>query len=206
MQQDANKADQPSPLLGPHAWRSIRHKASQLVGIAGLRYQDRPDIEQELALRVWRAMPNFDPDIGCSGAFVATVIERAANSLLRLRSSRKRGIRHAHQSLAIGACMSGTGDDDTTRSARPCTVVSHETAVDLVQDVGTVIDHLPSELRELAEGLKHHSVTETARRAGISRSTIYARIGALRVAFEAAGLKNLSRSSDTSRAFCEVTR
>jgi hypothetical protein len=56
----------------------------------------------------------------------------------------------------------------------------------------------------LAEELKNGRIADIARRTGLSRSTIYARVAKLRAAFVAADLKNLSPPSDTSRAFCEV--
>src|SRR5512140_1240899 len=83
----------------PYLWRRVRRQAQRLIGKAGLTPADREDVEQELALRLWQALPGYNPDMGKCGAFVGTVLQRAAHSLLRLRTSRKRGGHCRHQSL-----------------------------------------------------------------------------------------------------------
>ena len=74
-------------------------RPSSLIGKAGLTPADREDVEQELALRLWQALPGYNPDMGKLRRFVGTVLRRAAHSLLRLRTSRKRGGHCRHQSL-----------------------------------------------------------------------------------------------------------
>jgi RNA polymerase sigma factor (sigma-70 family) len=194
-------------LLDREVWRQIRRQARQLIGKAGFRPADREDIEQELALRVWRSFPNFNPEAGCSAAFVATVLGRAANSLLRLRNSRKRGNGRQHRSLAIGHKSMADGFACDAMSHSICSSESsHEDKVDLAHDVAAVMAQLPAQLRKLAERLKHDNIASIARHDSVSRSTIYARLAELRRAFVAADLKNLSQASYTSRAFCEVNR
>ena len=200
------RTEQPNP-LNRENWRQIRRRAKQLVGKAGFRPADREDIEQELALRVWDGLRKFDPEVGQCGAFVTTVLERAANSLLRLRNSHKRGNGHTHRPLTIEYedPEEGAAGDETALalcSAEP----SHESVFDLAHDVAVVLDQLPPRLRELAEELKQRSVTEIVRRTDVSRSTIYKRITELRAAFTGADRKIFSQASDTSRAFREVNK
>ena len=200
------RTGQPNP-LNREIWRQIRRKAKQLVGKAGFRPADREDIEQELALRVWSGSRNFDPEVGHCGAFVTTVLERAANSLLRLRNSHKRGNGHGHRPLTIEYEDPEEGAaGDETALALCSTEPSHESVFDLAHDVAVVLDQLPPHLRELAEELKQQSVTEIFRRTDVSRSTIYKRITELRAAFTRADRKIFSQASDTSRALCEVNK
>jgi DNA-directed RNA polymerase specialized sigma24 family protein len=194
-----------APSLDRETWRRIRRKAKQLVGKAGLRQADREDIEQELALQVWRGLQNFQPGTGRPGAFVAMILERAANSLLRLRNSSKRGGRHVHQPLVSECEAPEESLHSAEASCALCsTDASHEAIFALTHDVNVVLGQLPPSLQRLAEELKHHTVAEVARGAGLSRSTIYARIAQLRAAFAAADLKNFPLRSDTSSPFCEV--
>ena len=199
------RTDRTAATLGPQACRAIRRKARQLVGRAGFRPGDREDIEQELALRLWQGLRNFNPEAGSPGAFAATVLSRAAHSLLRRRNCRKRGKGHVHLSLATeyedseGNVTGDQADLVLSSADRP-----HEVAFDLAHDVDVVLSQLPSHLRQLAEDLKHESVSQIARRAGVSRSTIYTRIAELRSAFLAAEHRKSSPPSDTRRAFCEV--
>jgi DNA-directed RNA polymerase specialized sigma24 family protein len=182
--------------------RRIRRKARQLVGMAGFRQADQEDIEQELTLRVWRSRAGFDPEMGSSAAFVTTVLSRAANSLLRLRNSRKRGPHHSHRSLAVEPRHPAEEMATTACSGAS----SQQHAIDLAHDVTAVVAQLPAHLRTLAEGLKHESISALARRDNVARSTIYLRLAELRRAFVAADLEILTRASDTSRALREVNR
>jgi RNA polymerase sigma factor (sigma-70 family) len=199
------RTDNAPSTLSPQVWRAVRRKARQLVGRAGVRPLDREDIEQELALHLWQALRNFNPEAGSPGAFVATVLARAGHSLLRRRNSRKRGKGHVHCSLTNeyedpeGNIMGDQTDLVLCDADRP-----HEIAFDLAHDVDVVLAQLPPHLRQLAEDLKRQKVSEIARRTGVSRSTIYTRIAELRSAFSAAERKKSPRSSDTRRALCEV--
>src|SRR5689334_8458675 len=69
----------------------IRRKARQLIGKTGFTLSDRPDIEQELAIKVVQCISRFDPTRGHWNAFVATVVERHVATILKSRRARKRG-------------------------------------------------------------------------------------------------------------------
>jgi RNA polymerase sigma factor (sigma-70 family) len=190
-------------ILCRHARHRIRRKARQLIGKAGLRWADRDDLEQELTLRLWRGLRDFDPALGSPGAFVATVLERAAHSILRLRNSEKRSCRYVRQ-LGPAPAMQNDGEPDESCGDIASPSASHEAAVDLTHDVAIVLQTLPSPLRALAEELKHRGISEIAVRSGCSRSTIYARVAQLRAAFRFADQENPRSESDTLSAFCEV--
>jgi RNA polymerase sigma-70 factor, ECF subfamily len=170
-------------ILCRHARQRIRRKARQLIGKAGLKPADREDLEQELALRLWRGLKDFDPSLGHSAAFVTTVLDRAANSILRLRNSIKRGSRHAHQVLLPPTIEEDDPDGGECSTEIGVSEVSHEATVDLVHDVAIVLSRLSPALRALAEDLKHRGITEIVASSGVARSTIYARIARLRAAF-----------------------
>lgn len=175
--------------LSRYAWRRIRRKAAWLAARPGFTRFDQEDIEQELALRLWQGLGNFDPAKGNAEAFITTVLRRAGNSLLRRRCSRRRGARRVHRTLD-GACRPDDeqliGEDPSARLSTPAS--SHEGAFDLVHDVAVVLEQLPSDLRDLASQLQRRSVTEVAQHMGLSRSTVYLRIRQLRARFAAAGL------------------
>ena len=59
-------------------------------------------------------------------------------------------------------------------------VVEAAARFELAHDVAVALAALPPTLRALAETLKRESVTQIARGQGVARSTIYARIVALR--------------------------
>lgn len=171
------------------ALRLVRRKARRLARCAGFTAADREDIEQELLLKLWEARDRFDPQLSHPHAFITTVVERAAASILRAQKAHKRGNQVAHTSLDEVACCHQ--DDPGGAVLAPCTP-SHQAAVDLACDVSELLSRLPSQLREVAELLASHSKRRIAKRLGISRRTLDRRIDALRSHFAAAGLDEIS--------------
>jgi len=141
--------------LSRYAWRCIRRKAAWMAARPGFTRFDREDIEQELALRLWQSLGNFDPTKGNSGAFIATVLRRVGNSLLRRRCSRRRGAGRVHWTLDR-LCQSDhgqlAGEDLFARLSTPAS--PHEVAFDVAHDVAVVLEQLPSDLRDLANQLQ----------------------------------------------------
>ena len=70
----------PADLLDRDAWRAVREKARWLVRRGGFAASDRPDIEQELAIQLWRGLPRYDPARGSRHGFVATILRRGGRA------------------------------------------------------------------------------------------------------------------------------
>ncbi len=68
----------------------IRRKTNQLIGQAGIRKQDRVDIQQELTLRLLQRWPYFNPNRAHRNVFTTTVIERFVATILRDKRAQKR--------------------------------------------------------------------------------------------------------------------
>ncbi len=191
-------------LLGRDAWRAIRRKARRLVARGGFAASDLEDLEQELAISLWRGLPSYDPALGSIRSFIATILHRAAATLWRSRSSQRRGNGLVYHSLDVTSDDAAQSLEEAMTSARSGATVPHDEAFDLAHDVALVIETLPPELKRVACQLKRLSVTEVAECENLSRSTVYARIRALRAYFAEAGFgKNLVKSSYTSGANCE---
>jgi len=185
-----------TPASGPltrYAWQRIRRKAAWLGARPGFTRFDREDIEQELAVRLWQGLKNFNPAKGNVEAFITTVLRHAGNSLLRSRCSRRRGAHRVHQPLD----EQGRVDHDYPVGEDPSLLPSssaglNEEAFELAHDVAVVLNRLSPELRNLADLLQRRSVTESAQHMGLSRSTVYARIRELRAHFTEAGLEKIT--------------
>jgi RNA polymerase sigma factor (sigma-70 family) len=174
----------PEPKLSQYAWQCIGRKAARLSCKPGFTRADRDDLAQELALRLWSALRNFDPARGKEQAFIATVLKRAGASLLRKSCSRRRGRRLKHLAIICAETNDLQRSADAELTCALCaTNGSSQKAFDLSHDVAVMMEHLPVKLRTLAEQLKEHSVTEIAERRGVSRFRIYAEIEVLRAQF-----------------------
>lgn len=160
----------------PVVRKMIAAKARRLVGQSGLRPHDRPDIEQDLAVRLADRLRAYDPARGTLEAFAAMVIEQAAANLVRERRAGKRT-----PPARPPAPPEDVPDPLANEDAR---------LSDLERDVAAVLAGLPGEQRALAESLMEASVSEVSRRLGLRRTTLYGRMKGLRAAFERDGLRD----------------
>jgi len=180
------------------AQRLIHRKAKQLCRTAGFTAADQEDLEQELTLWLLQRLDKFSPELGHENVFFTTVIERACSTILRQQTAEKRDPARLACSLnallddgdggkvELGETLSEDGRDAMTgRSAR-----GTEERLQMALDLETVIAKLPPHLRDLAQRLKHSSITEIAQQTGIPRSSINRRVGQLRQHFEEAGLRD----------------
>jgi RNA polymerase sigma-70 factor (ECF subfamily) len=188
--------DAPSTELQDLAGPLIRVKIRRLIGKAGLRQQDRSDLEQEVWTRLWPRLRAYDRRRGQPHGFLGTVIERILANLLRDRLAAKRDVRRvgslpqnvptAEGQAELGQTICQQEQDvRQRRSAR-----SETEQVEMTLDVAEVMTWLPKDKQELVEQLQHHSLAEIARRTKVPRSTLQSQMRKLRQLFEDAGLRD----------------
>lgn len=166
--------------------RAIRKKARQLVGHAGLRKQDREDIEQELMLELLQSWPSFDPQKAHRNVFVTTVIERTAAQILRDRRAQKRDFT---RSCSLEDLVEQEENSERCIAEREREWCRQNEQSDLAIDLNEILAKLPDELRDVAYLLKKsHSVTQVARELGVSSSTVKRRMLELRERLEEYGI------------------
>ena len=185
-----------TPLLGRFEFGIVRKKVRQIIGCAGFKKQDRDDLEQELIARLLQSLKSFDPDVAHRKSFVTAVVERAVATILRDAQAEKRDPRRIG-SLHVLVEVSDDGPTelaemvgDREYNARRCRDPrSAEDLSQLTSDLAGVLAALPTELRDLAERLKSHSIAEIARDLGVPRTTLNDTVRRLRQRFEQAGLR-----------------
>jgi DNA-directed RNA polymerase specialized sigma24 family protein len=136
---------------------------------------------------ILRRIPNFDGAEGEYEAFIKTIVEHRVLNILRDRRGPSRGQGRTSSLDAQPGIDSVLGrlDEDLVRA-------------DLMLDIQALVQRLPSELRRVAELLRFQSPTETARTLGVSRGTVYARLGEIRAICERTALREyLPTSSDS---------
>lgn len=190
-------------VLTPATLKFIRHKARQLARRPGFTKSDGDDVAQELILQLVRALPRFDPKRGTLEAFVKTVVERYAATLVQHCQAECRDP-EKHDSLnQLTTDESGhlrdLGDtlpEEARRHRLAITARPTDEQRDLVIDVAGVLDRLPTDLRDLAEHLRNKSISEIARETGIPRTTLNDARRRLREFFVEAGLDGYLSASD----------
>ncbi|MEZ6097142.1 MAG: sigma-70 family RNA polymerase sigma factor [Pirellulaceae bacterium] len=182
--------------LGRFDMGIIRLKVSQLVGRHGFRLQDREQLVQELAARLWQSLQSYDPNQSHRNSFVTTVVERSVASIIRDQYAEKRDDRRvlslnqnvkqrdgSHGELAQ---LVSASDGRSRRGVEP---KSEQELTELKSDVEQCLNELPVELRELAEELKYKSVVQIARDRGVSRGKVRSLVNELRKRLKDSGLR-----------------
>lgn len=179
------------------AARQISRVVPRLVGKVGIRYDDLPDLRQELWTDLWERLPNYRSDQGHIRAFIVRVIKNKVASILKARAAAKRGNGHPCLSLdwefedddgEVAKLHETISLDDYLRRTRG-TVRSEEDRRDLALDVRKMVNKLPPRERVACLLLIDRDVTDVSELMGLPRSTLRDSIKRLRRIAEKAGLR-----------------
>lgn len=178
----------PEQLLEPTITALIRWKARQLRRRPSLAGDEPADLEHELLVTCLQRAHHYDPARGRWFSFLCKVAERAAANLIRRRETASRQGRRTvsleQPAPDVGGRPISTrraelrDDAHANRLGSQHRTATEQTALQL--DVAQLLAELPSELRVLAERLRHASLTEVAAELGIPRSTLQKRLQHLR--------------------------
>jgi RNA polymerase sigma-70 factor (ECF subfamily) len=177
-------------LTAGFAHRFVRFKAGQLIGNYGFKRCDRPDLEQELKLRLIERFGQFDPAKSDWPEFVTVVVERHVATLIESQNRLKRSavVSLSEEDLDEDGQVAELADRITSDHVAALTRVferSDAERVELEHDVAAVLGCLPDDARRVCEALKSQTVTQVARELGIPRTTINSLVQRLRDVFEA---------------------
>jgi hypothetical protein len=175
----------------------ICKKARQIICKISCSEEDPSDIEQEFWLRLLPRLRRYDPAKGQPGAFIRVVSDRIAANLLRERCAQKRD-RRSQQSLnAVVQTYDGSlaelaqtiSHEDQNRRLGKVSRSDQERA-QLLLDLDNLLTEMPSLRRELAERLKHMSLSAAARKLGRSMNKTRISVSLILRRFEEVGLRD----------------
>ena len=161
-----------------------KKKSAELVGHYNFNSSDREDIEQSLLFSLMDHWPDYQSDKSSPRAFIAWVIKISIAKIVRNRLQEMKFEPtvpvHVEQLLA----------DQELRESRA--EIDDEThTINLKLDIHVIKEKLPADLREIAELLQSHSVTEITQLTGKSRQAIRIAIRQIRKVFEEAGFEHV---------------
>lgn len=164
----------------------IYYKSRQLIGSYGFTISDLDDIRQELAVDLWLRLPGFDPTRASLRTFVTRVISNKIASIIEMRTSKTRNVAMCPHSLndlvyAEDGSVVERGDLLGGIDAE----LEHS---GLRMDVARVIKKLTPAQRQVCAMLSADNKSLAASATGISRSSMYRAVTAIRPIFEAEGL------------------
>lgn len=183
--------------------RNIRIRAARLARSGTVPGLDAEDIEQELRLDLIRRAQNFDPAKSSFDTFADRIV---ANRVATLASATA-AMRAERAMLCIDAPV---GDDDGGLTLSD--VLPEAAALDPVDefslahspglrgDVGRLLAALCPATRQVAMAVSQLSISEAARALGVHRSTIYERLGRIRVIATEMGLDGYFEAAPTVAA------
>lgn len=180
----APTVDSQSP-IDPYAQQRIEYHARRLSRKPGFTLSDVPDIEQELAMDLLKALPKFDPSKASLPTFISRVVNRRCLGLLRdARHPKRRG----------GTSLDASMGDEVTQDQRhrmtghrPVDEVEKAEVAEVVQ---LALGKLPDRLHKIAVLLMTHTQAEAARELGVSETTIHRARKQIREHFEESGVQD----------------
>lgn len=181
--------------LNDFALRIIRRKGRQLAAKRYFSRSDRPDLEQELTIHLWQALEKFDPEIAHYNAFVTTVVERHAASLIRQRLAKKRNPDREVSLDALIEMQQSEVDEDGNDASDDLLGEQFWDRFDelemnqLTADLEQMLAGLSVSQRMLCERLKYENVSQVAQAMSLPRSTLRAAINRLRAHFKAGAME-----------------
>jgi RNA polymerase sigma-70 factor (ECF subfamily) len=191
---------------GQYIEKSIGYRARALVRDWNLPPDDIEDIKQEMRLDLLRRLPSFNPEKAGRRTFISRLLRNKAASLVESFTAGKRDFRKEAWSLNREIVGAGGGSfspidflssDDYQRGAYD-RFLPNETLLELRIDFRMILPHLTASQRQIcllfSDG---HNPTTAAGALGISRSTLYDRMKALRNRFADFGYVKISESPDT---------
>jgi DNA-directed RNA polymerase specialized sigma24 family protein len=184
---------------GSRVPRTIRVRADRLARSGAVPGMDADDIAQDLRLDLIERAPRYEPARASFETFADRVtanrVATLASPTARLRA--ERGMRDLHGASDASDDGAGLPLADTlpeSSGLHAAEAAEPDVVFGLRRDVGRLLAALPPACRQVAVALAEMSPTEAARALGLSRCTIYARLGVIRAAAFALGLEDYVRA------------
>ena len=161
----------------PIALRSAKVRSAAAATSGHIADSERPDLEQDLVIAAWRALPSYDPLRSTMRTFTERVVANTFKSFIRQRQRHPRF--ESLEELHLAALN----------------VVAQ---LELRIDVQRVVTSLGERDQLVAWALMELKPAATCRRLRITHASLYRSIRRLRVAFLNAGLGNRRRHREAS--------
>ena len=182
------------PQASDYAYTLISIMVNRLIGHYGFTQDDREDLERDLLLAVLEADEHWDPSRAQRNTFDNRVVIRKIASIIRHRTQECRDYRRCRESLddliqSDRGTVVRRGDLLTEGADRRRNDVRAESSrIDLESDISALLNALDSELQVLCRFLMDGSKARAARILGVSKPTVFDRVGAIRERFAERGL------------------
>lgn len=171
---------EPVHVLTEEDLTTIEVNANRLVGNFGFTFQDREDIQQDLALDLLESLPRFDATKAKRSTFVKHCIENRISKMIRSNGCQCRDHRRLKSLNHEGP------EDESCDPVEATGRMPESERLALRLDMESVISSLPTDEREICELLPFHSPFAISKQLGRSKQQVYAAVRAIRKAFAAA--------------------
>lgn len=161
--------ENPQPLVDEVAVRAIRCLTIQAIRKGWFRRDQFEDLVQEAVVHLLQKAHGFDPAKASWSTFCSMVVRNFFTRLKSKRPPRPESLDETSQDAGqVEECQSLARQ--FTRYRSECERIEFE------EDISSVLDSLPEELRQVCEQfLDEPSVAHAAEQLGVSRQTVYRR-------------------------------
>jgi len=170
-------------VVDDYALARIDYRVRELTSQFDLSEDEKEDLRHDMVVELLSAFKRFDPDKATRETFINRVLDKFVKHAIRVRCTRQRR-----------ACDSPIGFDDIapgyesavndTRSGQ----LNEQGLCELRLDLRAAIARMPERLQRVCRLLMTFNPTETARKLGICRQSIYRNIREIRGRLIRAGL------------------
>jgi DNA-directed RNA polymerase specialized sigma24 family protein len=161
--------------LSEYARTLIRVKARQLVRRPEFSRADTEDIEQDLAIQIHLKIAQYDPSRSSLNTFLARVVDSSISMMIRERGRLKRGGR-TQKKHSI--------DHESNQLGVSCVLEQVGTSL----DVSSVIEKLPTELRQLCRDLMTEKRAKVIKQRRTTKSRYESSLNRIREHFQKNGI------------------
>lgn len=170
-------------------WKNIRAATKKVLYSGEILKHERPDIEQELAVVLWKESRNFRSRQSSWNSFSYHVLENHLQKIIRARTQPTARYCSA-QSISLNSPVPDSDDcdaiselidqinsdglmEDGTSPSEPVQIV-------LKMDIEEFMNGLPADLKKICDLLKIMRINDVAKTLKISRTTLYKKIKAIK--------------------------
>ncbi len=174
--------------LDGYALERIDYRVRQLTPKLNMT-GDWDDLRHDMIAELLTAAGRFDPSKATRETFIARVLDKFENDILR-KHLRQRSHPFSAAVSLDDSLMEDDSFEDQIAVSDACDQEGHELRI----DVDSLIEELPTYLQEVCGLLKYCTLTEAADELKISRQTLYRYLEIIREHFAAAGFDDFPKA------------
>lgn len=185
-------------------WKKIRAATKRILYAGEILKHERQDIEQELAVTLWKESRKFKSRQSSWASFSYLVLEKHLRKIMRHRTQPTARYRN-FQAISLNTPLPDAEDSDAVSELieqvnsdgllEDGTSPTEPEQILLKMDMDEFMNQLPENLRKICDLLKIMRIRDVSKILKISRTTLYKRINEIKKEMNDRGLTSYSEAN-----------